>query len=262
MPDDIGRNDPCPCGSGAKYKHCCLRKKKERRDRDSWKDTFRRLNQASLYEYRHSPEEVVDRLGEAWALVEKRLETSDRSLADVERRLGFPPSDTLAELLTFLAVNHSQAAIDGNRSQQRAIEFIDEVFDQFPELEEETANWLLRVRSEACSKAGHHDEAIENAREIIERCPDSAVGRVYAADALDRDPDGDLSEAVELLEDASECPDADEFDVEMQLNELKGRTESGSANELERLQAENDQLKEEVEILKAMHKGIDENPEE
>jgi uncharacterized protein len=22
---DIGRNDPCPCGSGKKYKHCCLR---------------------------------------------------------------------------------------------------------------------------------------------------------------------------------------------------------------------------------------------
>jgi hypothetical protein len=21
-----GRNDPCPCGSGKKYKHCCLRK--------------------------------------------------------------------------------------------------------------------------------------------------------------------------------------------------------------------------------------------
>lgn len=24
----IGRNDPCPCGSGRKYKHCCLRKPK------------------------------------------------------------------------------------------------------------------------------------------------------------------------------------------------------------------------------------------
>lgn len=24
----IGRNDPCPCGSGKKYKHCCLNKKK------------------------------------------------------------------------------------------------------------------------------------------------------------------------------------------------------------------------------------------
>lgn len=25
----IGRNDPCPCGSGKKYKHCCLNKPKE-----------------------------------------------------------------------------------------------------------------------------------------------------------------------------------------------------------------------------------------
>ena len=23
---DVGRNDPCPCGSGRKYKHCCLEK--------------------------------------------------------------------------------------------------------------------------------------------------------------------------------------------------------------------------------------------
>ena len=22
--EKIGRNDPCPCGSGKKYKHCCL----------------------------------------------------------------------------------------------------------------------------------------------------------------------------------------------------------------------------------------------
>jgi preprotein translocase subunit SecA len=22
----IGRNDPCPCGSGKKYKYCCMRK--------------------------------------------------------------------------------------------------------------------------------------------------------------------------------------------------------------------------------------------
>lgn len=26
----VGRNDPCPCGSGRKYKHCCLRKNEER----------------------------------------------------------------------------------------------------------------------------------------------------------------------------------------------------------------------------------------
>ena len=24
MADPPGRNDPCPCGSGEKYKHCCM----------------------------------------------------------------------------------------------------------------------------------------------------------------------------------------------------------------------------------------------
>ena len=31
MKKKIGRNDPCPCGSGRKYKNCCLRKDQRRR---------------------------------------------------------------------------------------------------------------------------------------------------------------------------------------------------------------------------------------
>jgi len=30
---DVGRNDPCPCGSGKKYKYCCLRRDQRRRRR-------------------------------------------------------------------------------------------------------------------------------------------------------------------------------------------------------------------------------------
>jgi uncharacterized protein len=26
MNDKVGRNDPCPCGSGKKYKQCCITK--------------------------------------------------------------------------------------------------------------------------------------------------------------------------------------------------------------------------------------------
>lgn len=32
----IGRNDPCACGSGQKYKHCCLRLEEGRNQRVSW----------------------------------------------------------------------------------------------------------------------------------------------------------------------------------------------------------------------------------
>ena len=27
----IGRNDPCPCNSGQKYKHCCINKETRQR---------------------------------------------------------------------------------------------------------------------------------------------------------------------------------------------------------------------------------------
>ncbi|RLA43860.1 MAG: hypothetical protein DRR42_21180, partial [Gammaproteobacteria bacterium] len=30
-----GRNDPCPCGSGKKYKHCCLGTPGDRESRGS-----------------------------------------------------------------------------------------------------------------------------------------------------------------------------------------------------------------------------------
>lgn len=30
MTEQVGRNDPCPCGSGKKYKQCCLKNQKEK----------------------------------------------------------------------------------------------------------------------------------------------------------------------------------------------------------------------------------------
>lgn len=32
VPEDIGRNDPCPCGSGRKYKKCCQRAHRMQRE--------------------------------------------------------------------------------------------------------------------------------------------------------------------------------------------------------------------------------------
>jgi len=61
----VGRNEPCPCGSGRKYKHCCLSKDQERLRQSSavpgltvqeWREqpelglTLRRLREMSSYE--------------------------------------------------------------------------------------------------------------------------------------------------------------------------------------------------------------------
>jgi len=39
----VSRNDPCPCGSGKKYKKCCGTKERSRRQR-----SFTQLNQAKM----------------------------------------------------------------------------------------------------------------------------------------------------------------------------------------------------------------------
>jgi uncharacterized protein len=31
MAEKVGRNDPCPCGSGKKYKNCCFQKEQNKR---------------------------------------------------------------------------------------------------------------------------------------------------------------------------------------------------------------------------------------
>jgi hypothetical protein len=37
--NNIGRNDPCPCGSGKKYKNCCLKSKQTPESKEIiWRD--------------------------------------------------------------------------------------------------------------------------------------------------------------------------------------------------------------------------------
>ena len=37
----VGRNDPCPCGSGKKYKRCCMEKHEHARKKFAWRSAGR-----------------------------------------------------------------------------------------------------------------------------------------------------------------------------------------------------------------------------
>ncbi len=55
MTEDIGRNDPCPCGSGKKYKKCCLQPNRNHRDSHppdnlSWKQKLNRFRSMPVHE--------------------------------------------------------------------------------------------------------------------------------------------------------------------------------------------------------------------
>jgi SEC-C motif len=56
------RNDPCPCGSGKKYKHCCL-KKEETQAASDW---LQAVPKAVSYDFMWS-ELGIDQRRESWA---------------------------------------------------------------------------------------------------------------------------------------------------------------------------------------------------
>ena len=59
MSKKIGRNEPCPCGSGKKYKHCCMQKEQAIgilpvANHALWPDVYKRQHQTLHYNPRIS----------------------------------------------------------------------------------------------------------------------------------------------------------------------------------------------------------------
>src|SRR3989441_7722863 len=89
---DIGRNDPCPCGSGKKYKRCCLAK--DAPAPGAWTTGERDSALASLMRFARRAELDGDRAAAEVAFWGKRLErmtpAEARETMDFEQsRFGF-----------------------------------------------------------------------------------------------------------------------------------------------------------------------------
>jgi len=66
MSKKIGRNEPCPCGSGKKYKHCCLGKKTATIDRspsEPEKPGISRLAMMRFQQKLHEKPEKLEKMG-------------------------------------------------------------------------------------------------------------------------------------------------------------------------------------------------------
>jgi tetratricopeptide (TPR) repeat protein len=76
MATKTGRNDPCPCGSGKKYKQCCLRKEEE-----AEREAMAALNQARQQGRGGSYSDLVKTVDEFAADYEADLALADASNA-------------------------------------------------------------------------------------------------------------------------------------------------------------------------------------
>ncbi len=65
----VGRNDPCPCGSGLKYKKCCMLKEQQRNSFDNLRKIY-----FQRYKIRLKEEKDIEKIKKAGELVVKTLE--------------------------------------------------------------------------------------------------------------------------------------------------------------------------------------------
>jgi len=83
MNTKIGRNDPCPCGSGKKYKQCCLGKETKKTYTPSGKRKFKAkvLNPANvsqeIFSQSASTQKMPDTLPEPGSLLKFRQASKD-----------------------------------------------------------------------------------------------------------------------------------------------------------------------------------------
>lgn len=93
--DQTGRNDPCPCGSGKKYKKCCLPKEKEvRREAEHQPPGYGPVERALKWLETRYPDETAEAVHGHWALAGE----------DAMKRLGELPED----LLRMVVVNSNE----------------------------------------------------------------------------------------------------------------------------------------------------------
>jgi hypothetical protein len=94
----IGRNDPCPCGNGKKYKKCCLA---ETKVVSSEEFLYQRLSEAynrgfdKMGEYGPrllGPEAMDQALAEYWTAIGREIEPEDKDFDRQDLSPDRPPT--------------------------------------------------------------------------------------------------------------------------------------------------------------------------
>jgi len=97
-----GRNDPCPCGSGKKYKHCCLGKDNSRRIHNQFEDLKKDLNNAIDGRVFESIDEVNDFLRQFSDMKNRSPMPDFLGLSpDTIHRLLYQPLEQLEDIVRF-----------------------------------------------------------------------------------------------------------------------------------------------------------------
>lgn len=239
---NLGRNAPCPCGSGKKYKKCCLLKatgesvvmsvhgnpiRDEHAAANNW------MEAGYYYADDDSTFRVVACWQRCWRELVKILPVSLRDPYKAEDAGAFEGYDMLGNWLQdFEGVMVAQAE-HGAASAEDALEFMTTALVMFPDLNPDIRERLQSNQARITALLGDPDKGIAMLKELIGQRPSSARPYVELADVYGFDAErlfnrcADLKEAIAYLELAKRCAeDCADYDVAPRLADLRAMAAS------------------------------------
>lgn len=235
---DVGRNDLCPCGSGRKFKKCCMGKpamqkaepiplnggliQEGHRLVDDWMEAGYAYDAIGI---RH-PWKVFECWKNCWEemrfwLPPALLDPSRVAVTGVCEEGG----DLLDWLQDFqaLLVELSEQSFD---VAEYSVKFFREILDRFPAMDGETRREIKADCARCLALLGKHKEARSLAEEMIAEAPGKTQGYALLAEMcgddaaiynIKQDVPGAIRHLQNALDRADDCED---FDIEKWLADL------------------------------------------
>ncbi len=171
----IGRNQPCPCGSGKKYKQCCLRTSVfpiiQKRD-----ELDLLMEKGGVLLQQGKTAEACDLWLEFWNNLKERLKPEFRDVKEAET--VFSGSEFIYNWCQDLECELGNAGISDSVYYQKRIVYCDEFCSLFPESEDTLLHAMKRAISESHFALGNSDEGSKCFKNLIELYPENIWGYV------------------------------------------------------------------------------------
>jgi tetratricopeptide (TPR) repeat protein len=238
----IGRNEPCPCGSGKKYKKCCLQKAPDEPEvmtvlgsqiRDEYVVASNWMEAGYYYSDNESTYLAVRCWQRCWQELLKILPTSLRDPYKAEATGAFEGYDMLGIWLEDFEGAMVAQAEHRAGSAVYALEFMATALAMFPDLNPDIRERLQRNQARITALLGDSDKAIAMLKELIKQYPTNAGPYVELSDFYGFEAvrlfnrGGDLKEAIAYLEQAEmHARDCDDYDVARRLRDLRAMVAS------------------------------------
>ena len=225
----VGRNAPCPCGSGKKYKKCCLGKSDASvmRKRDEL-DLLMQEGYSLLH--KNKTAKACNLWLELWSKLKIRFQPEFKNVKEAETI--FSGGELVYNWCQDLEAELGNAAIDDPSYYQIRIEYCNDFCSIFPESDSLLIHNMKRAIAESHFALGDISKGDECFSALIDEYPKNILGYIGWGDMyllpMKKDTKPDYEKAEKIYNMAIGLELEDESDLIDRLKELKIKREKNA----------------------------------